>query len=167
MSYGLSTLGACEPREVGDIERNCSPETHGRIERRNKEFQEIGKALKSRGRGKHWAKATSPQGSPSEQEQAHSSRMGALSPCRKRMYSIPFNITDKLISQNARKQMPAPCGTDLQEGQTVESKTLIASPPIQVWIPNQPQATNARNIAAMLAPSTPNDARASTGNGIP
>ena len=83
------------------------------------------------------------------------------------MYSIPFNITDKLISQNARKQMLAPCGTDLQEGQTVESKTLIASPPIQVWIPNQPQATNARNIAAMLAPSTPNDARASTGNGIP
>src|SRR5713226_1706651 len=46
-------------------------------------------------------------------------RMGALSPCRKRMYSIPFRITNRLINQNAMKQIPAPCGTDFQNGHTV------------------------------------------------
>ena len=33
--------------------------------------------------------------------------------------------------------------------------TKIAWPPIQVWMPNQPQATNARSSAARLAPRTP------------
>src|SRR6266850_2324515 len=43
----------------------------------------------------------------------------------------------------------------------------MAAPPIQVWIPNQPHATMARSSAGTLAPSTPNDARANTGNGMP
>ena len=42
-----------------------------------------------------------------------------------------------------------------------------ASPPIQVWMPNQPQATKARRSAATLAPRVPNEARQSTGNGMP
>ena len=47
------------------------------------------------------------------------------------------------------------------------SRAKIASPPIQVWMPNQPQAMTARSRAARLAPRSPNGARANTGNGMP
>ena len=43
----------------------------------------------------------------------------------------------------------------------------MASPPIQVWMPNQPQATKARNKAGTLAPRVPKEARQSTGKGMP
>ncbi len=36
-----------------------------------------------------------------------------------------------------------------------------------VWMPNQPHATIARSTAGMFAPLVPNEARASTGKGIP
>ena len=49
---------------------------------------------------------------------------------------------------------------------TLESSKM-AEPPIQVWIPNQPHATSARNMDGMFAPSTPNDGLRSTGNGMP
>ncbi len=35
----------------------------------------------------------------------------------------------------------------------------MAAPPIQVWMPNQPQATSARSMAGTLAPRRPNAAR--------
>ncbi len=34
-------------------------------------------------------------------------------------------------------------------------------------MPNHPQATSARSTAGTFAPRTPNDARTSTGNGMP
>lgn len=40
-------------------------------------------------------------------------------------------------------------------------------PPIQVWMPNQAQATAARISAGRLAPRNPKEARASTGKGMP
>ncbi len=43
----------------------------------------------------------------------------------------------------------------------------MASPPIQVWMPNQPHATNARTTAGRLAPRMPKEARAKTGKGMP
>jgi hypothetical protein len=43
----------------------------------------------------------------------------------------------------------------------------MACPPIQVWIPNQPQATIARRMAGTLDPAVPNEARARTGKGMP
>ncbi|GAA3211262.1 hypothetical protein GCM10020256_09890 [Streptomyces thermocoprophilus] len=43
----------------------------------------------------------------------------------------------------------------------------MASPPIQVWMPNQPHATRARTTAGRLAPRTPKEARANTGKGMP
>ncbi len=43
----------------------------------------------------------------------------------------------------------------------------MAWPPIQVWMPNHPQATSARSTAGMLAPRTPNEARTNTGKGMP
>ena len=42
-----------------------------------------------------------------------------------------------------------------------------ASAPIHVWIPNHPQATSARAIAATFAPRIPKLERTSTGNGMP
>ena len=43
----------------------------------------------------------------------------------------------------------------------------IDAPPIQVCMPNQPQATIARSIAGILAPFVPKLALAKTGNDIP
>ena len=43
----------------------------------------------------------------------------------------------------------------------------MALPPIQVWMPNHPHATNARMSAGMLAPRVPKAARQYTGNGMP
>ena len=95
------------------------------------------------------------------------SNTGALAPCRSRTYSIPRRMTARLTHQKAKKQMPTEYGTSRHAGQSVASRLLIASPPIQVWMPNQPQATSARARAGMLAPRTPNEARARMGKGIP
>ncbi len=76
-------------------------------------------------------------------------------------------------TQNRRKHShsgqgcPAICPASSQPPKISPSRTKIPEPPIQVWIPNHAQATAARISAARLAPRTPNEARASTGNGIP
>ena len=44
---------------------------------------------------------------------------------------------------------------------------LSASPPIQAWIPNHPQATIARISAGTFEPMVPYAARAKTGKGMP
>src|SRR5258705_710847 len=61
---------------------------------------------------------------------------------------------------------PAPSRVG-QPGTTVLKNVYSASPPIQAWIPNQPQATSARINAGTLEPKVPYAARANTGNGIP
>ena len=71
------------------------------------------------------------------------------------------------ISQNAAKENQIAFGSEPQPVKAVLSSRLRASAPIQVWMPNQPQATAARSIAATLAPRTPNEARHSTGNEMP
>jgi hypothetical protein len=46
----------------------------------------------------------------------------------------------------------------MQSGQPLQStraSVLSACPPIQAWIPNQPQATSARKSAGKLEPKTP------------
>src|SRR5215470_14265999 len=95
------------------------------------------------------------------------SKIGALKPCKNRMYSMPLRITSRLIAQKIMKQIAVPYGLLRHEGHTVPRRVLMASPPIQLWIPNHPQATRARSTAATFAPSTPNDARARTGKGMP
>jgi len=70
-------------------------------------------------------------------------------------------------SQKAAKQIHTPAGLFRQEGISATIIALTAPPPIQVLMPNHPQATSARNTAGTFAPSTPNDARANTGKGIP
>src|ERR1700710_1814824 len=61
---------------------------------------------------------------------------------------------------------PAPSNVG-QPGTTVLKNMFTASPPIQAWMPNQPQATSARIIAGTFEPSVPYAARAKTGNGMP
>ena len=58
-------------------------------------------------------------------------------------------------------------GTPAHPGHAAAHSASSASPPIQVWIPNQPQATMARRSAGRLAPRTPKLARQSTGNEMP
>src|SRR3954466_8018290 len=50
---------------------------------------------------------------------------------------------------------------------SLEPSAKMPLPPIQVWMPNQPQATAARISAGMLAPRSPKEARARTGKGMP
>src|SRR5215831_2092764 len=95
------------------------------------------------------------------------SKNGAEIPCRKRIVSMPRRITKTLRSQKRTKQTAAPEWNFAQPGARATIMALMASPPIQVWMPNQPQATRARRIAGMLAPRTPNEARAKTGKGMP
>ena len=49
--------------------------------------------------------------------------------------------------------LPSSCG---QPGISAVKNVCIASPPIQVWMPNQPQATSARSSAGTFAPIVPN-----------
>ena len=83
------------------------------------------------------------------------------------MPSVPLRITATWISQKTRNAMATWPGTAAQPGQAASSSASSASPPIQVWIPNQPQATIARSIAGRLAPRTPKLARQSTGKEMP
>src|SRR5207244_13630537 len=92
-------------------------------------------------------------------------RNGAERPCKKRMVSIPRRITRTLRNQKKTKQMAGPDEKRAQEGASATIMALMASPPIQVWMPNQPQATRARRMAGTLAPRTPNEALAKTWNG--
>ncbi len=54
-----------------------------------------------------------------------------------------------------------------QPGTMILNIVCSASPPIQAWMPNQPQATSARINAGTFDPSVPYAARAKTGNGMP
>ena len=92
---------------------------------------------------------------------------------RRMMYTL---ISQKMAKLNHSVQgcapthrNPTPLAVDHHESapRIAPTRVKIASPPIQVWIPNQPHATPARMSAGRFAPITPNEARANTGYGIP
>ena len=58
-------------------------------------------------------------------------------------------------------------GHSAQPAVSVIISVSSASAPIHVWIPNHPQATSARAIAATLAPRIPKFERTSTGKRDP
>src|SRR5262249_44401130 len=58
-------------------------------------------------------------------------------------------------------------GTSIQPFHITFISPSNASPPIQVWMPNHPQATMALAIAATFAPRVPKLARQRTGNDTP
>ena len=70
-------------------------------------------------------------------------------------------------SQNSANAIQTLPGSASHAGNAAPRSVFSARPPIQVWIPNQPQATKARSIAGTLAPRTPKLARQSTGNDTP
>ena len=63
-------------------------------------------------------------------------------------------------------EKPAPRNVG-QPGITAVKNVWRASPPIQAWIPNHPQATSARMRAGRFDPAVPYAARAKTGKGMP
>ena len=54
----LLTLVSGKAREVWNVQGNCRPKTHGSVQSRNQEFEELGKAREARGRREHWAETT-------------------------------------------------------------------------------------------------------------
>ena len=105
---------------------------------------------------------------------ATTSTNGAAQFSKRRTAFIPRTMIRMLIAQKmAKLSHRVQCWpATIPELAQPEPKSLPASrksapPPIQVWIPNQPQATPARSRAATLAPKTPKEARAKTGYGMP
>src|SRR5215218_705665 len=94
-------------------------------------------------------------------------RSGAAKDSKYLTPSTPVRMIATWTIQKTKKVMKACPGTFAQPLQMAVTRASVARPPIQVCIPNQPQATRARAIAAKLAPRTPNEARTKTGNGTP
>ena len=101
---------------------------------------------------------------------------GALQFSNTRTAFIPNTMMPILTSQKRPKVMalgtlrPAtltPSPIRSKAGHTATRKVRIASPPMKVWMPNQPQATIARRMAGTFAPTVPKLLRASTGKGMP
>ncbi|KAJ0467055.1 hypothetical protein HanIR_Chr14g0678991 [Helianthus annuus] len=89
--------------------------------------------------------------------------------------SIPLSTATNCRNQNTRKQansrgeVPSH-GMELENEEflmELGNKRKIASPPIHVSIPYQPQATNPLSRVGIWAPRIPKADRAKTGNGIP
>ena len=83
------------------------------------------------------------------------------------MPSIPRRMIATSTSQKAPNAIALWPPTSAQPFHSVTISVSIASAPIHVWIPNHPQATSARAIAATFAPRMPKLERTSTGNGMP
>ena len=83
------------------------------------------------------------------------------------MPSMPRRMIATWISQNTANAIALWPLTSAQPDASVIISVSSASAPIHVWIPNHPQATSARAIAATFAPRIPKLERTSTGNGIP
>ena len=108
---------------------------------------------------------------------AASGRKTALNTINFLMLSTPRYTTYMFNNQKRKNMIAGPVSKPKESGKTcgkVSSEGIHrrniwykAKPPIQVCIPNQPQATMARRIAGILAPLVPKLALAKTGNGIP
>src|ERR1044071_5068024 len=96
-------------------------------------------------------------------------RNGAESVSSHLMLSVPAQTKYRLINQKRKKL--ANCGRPdplnrqpspnlCHPGHRMPSNTLIARPPIHVWIPNHPHATTERSSDGTCAPRGPNAAGA-------
>src|SRR3954451_9786583 len=95
------------------------------------------------------------------------SSSGAAKLSRNLMPSMPRRMIATWIAQKTANAIALWPVTSAQPAVSVVISVSSASAPIQVWIPNQPQATSARAIAATFAPRIPKLERTSTGNGMP
>src|ERR1017187_2646815 len=78
------------------------------------------------------------------------SMKGAPMPSRNLMVSMPRHMTAMLSAQKAKKQIQAPPGEAAAPGQKIFSMEKMASPPIQVCMPNHPQATRSEEHTSEL-----------------
>ena len=83
------------------------------------------------------------------------------------MPSIPRRMIATCSAQKKPNAIALWPVTSAQPDVSVVISVSSASAPIHVWMPNQPQATSARAIAATFAPRMPKLERTSTGNGMP
>ena len=118
------------------------------------------------------AENTLPIPPPASKPQISSARLppissGAAVRSSQRMPSIPRRMIASSISQNAPNAIALWPPTSFQPFHSVAIRVSTASAPIHVWIPNQPQATSARAIAATFAPRMPKLERTRTGKGMP
>src|SRR3954471_4925278 len=95
------------------------------------------------------------------------SSSGAAQLSRNLMPSMPRRMIATWTSQKTPKAIALWAVTSDQPLHSVVMRVSSASAPIHVWMPNQPQATSARAMAATFAPRMPKLDRTSTGNGIP
>src|SRR3954454_12345063 len=95
------------------------------------------------------------------------SSSGAAQLSRNLIPSMPRRMIATWISQNTAKAIALCPLMSVQLEVSAVISVSSASAPIQVWMPNQPQATSARAIAATFAPRIPKLDRTSTGNGMP
>src|SRR5918993_4027809 len=109
---------------------------------------------------------------PTEKPQTSKARLpmrskGAANDSNTFTPSMPRRMMTSCIAQKTKKVMNECPGTLAHPAQAAVISASRARPPIQVCIPNQPQATSALAIAAKLAPLTPKEALTKTGKGIP
>src|SRR5437867_2577137 len=95
------------------------------------------------------------------------SSKGADHVSRYLMPSTPRTMMKTCIPQNRKNANQMWPLNPVHHRHVTPNKASRAWPPIQVWIPNQPQATIARRIAGTFAPRVPNEARHKTGNDTP
>src|ERR687894_52669 len=78
--------------------------------------------------------------------------------------SMPVRMMASCIAQKTRNAIKVPPVLSPPPPPPAVTSASRAAPPSQVCIPNHPQATRARAMAAKLAPLTPKDALTKTGN---
>src|SRR5688572_18817284 len=90
------------------------------------------------------------------------------------MPSSPRTIKNTYTPQKKKNAIQVCSSTPMNEadkffhpGTIMPISTSIAPAPSQVWMPNHPQATTARSIAGMFAPTVPKLDRSSTGKLTP
>ena len=93
---------------------------------------------------------------------------GAARASRCLIDSEPRITTARLATQKMKNPMTSPVPPSAcQAGNMADSNRCTAIPPNRVCTPNQPQATIARISEGTLEPMMPNEARRTTGQGIP
>ncbi len=141
-------------REVGDVERQRGPEADHGGERRDEEAQELGGALELGWAVEDRAEAAGARHRPGEQRQPGGDqerrRPGFQELDRVAAADHDVHVPQPRRRRRRSRRRRARCS---QAGNAVFSMVWIAWPPIQVWMPNQPQATRPRSRAGTLAPA--------------
>ena len=73
-----------------------------------KNFKKSGKVVNREGTENMGPKPPAARYAHTNRSNPTPNKIGALMPCRIRMYSIPFSTTARLISQNRKKQTAGP-----------------------------------------------------------